>query len=63
MNRELVRFYNENNYDLASQNANQNILQTIIDSYPVLKESVHEVKSIHRAKTAWVRILSMFTSH
>jgi hypothetical protein len=54
MNRELVDYYETNNYDLSSETANQNILQTVVNEYPLLHETAHEIKTKRKSKTAWV---------
>ena len=40
MNRELVDYYNQNNYDLFGLNANRNVCQTILDTYPAINRAV-----------------------
>jgi hypothetical protein len=46
MNRELVDFYNQNNYDIFGLTANRNILQTVLDKYRELRVAVQHIIDI-----------------
>ena len=46
MNRELVDFYNQNNYELYSINAGHRICQTILNAFPALNIAIRDVLDV-----------------
>lgn len=68
MNRELVTYYNNNNYEIYSANAGRYICQTILDTYPALNLAVRDILDIQsrhmqsKAPTRpWVCLYFVFT--
>jgi hypothetical protein len=43
MNRELVDFYNQNNYNIYGLTANRNISKTVLDNYRELRVAVQHI--------------------
>lgn len=68
MNRELVDFYNNNNYELNALDACKNVAKTVLDNYPVLKEAVtslvnieNRIRNRRRLSEPWVsELFSIF---
>ncbi len=46
MNRELVDFYNQNNYNIFGLTANRNILKTVLDNYRELRVAVEHIIAV-----------------
>lgn len=65
MNRELVDFYNQNNYNIFGLTANRNILKTVLDNYRELRVAVqhiidvdNQIRNRRHPVEAWVIFLN-----
>jgi hypothetical protein len=46
MIRELVDYFNQNNYDINDRTAARKICQTVLDNFPVLNNKIVDIYAI-----------------